>query len=102
MTDHLSTYMDGRRRVHGRPGRLSLDIVTAAGQLSETMGITAGQKWARDLLAELRAADVPAVVIVELAAVPSLLDDIDIADDVKARIERAVVDAVAALTGNDE
>lgn len=76
MSDLLGTYVAGRERVHGRPGRISFDIATAASHLTESMGPHRAQRWALDLLTELQQTDtITPEFIVELACIAAGLED---------------------------
>ena len=76
LTDLLGTYVAGRERVHGRPGRISFDVPAAASQLTESMGPHRAQRWALDLLTELQQTDtITPEFIVELACIAAGLED---------------------------
>lgn len=109
MTDHLNKYVDSRDRITVRRGVLSADIVTCAGQLVESIGMSASRNWCRELAIELRAEDTPTEVVVNLAAIPTLVTELeslptgsDRRASLFASIERATVDAVTALSGRPE
>lgn len=92
--------------INGRPGRLSLDIGTAAAQLTESMGTDGSQRWARNLLVALCAASTPTDTILTLTAVTSLTDELghtrrgsEREREILHEIDKAVTVGVTELMG---